>query len=82
MEKNRIIVILRRIAIALLVVLIVVLNLLAVVAFEASERKEVIRCAQYKTQPEAQRVFQSDPRKYADLDADKDGLACESLPSI
>ncbi|MBB4944918.1 LPXTG-motif cell wall-anchored protein [Kitasatospora gansuensis] len=38
-------------------------------------------CPEFRTQPEAQAVFnldRSDPNR---LDADKDGIACESLPA-
>lgn len=80
MEKNRTIITLTRIALALLLVLIVVLYLLATVFLFGSDRKEVIRCSQYKTQPEAQEVFISDRIKYAALDANKDGIACNDSP--
>ena len=35
-------------------------------------------CADFATQEDAQAAFDSDPVKYAGLDGDKDGIACES----
>lgn len=37
------------------------------------------RCKDFITQKEAQRAYDSDRDCYADLDRDKDGIACESL---
>lgn len=39
------------------------------------------KCSDFKTQEDAQKAFDSDPVKYASLDADKDGIACEGNPA-
>lgn len=36
-------------------------------------------CADFETQEDAQAAFDSDPVKYAGLDGDKDGIACETI---
>ena len=38
------------------------------------------KCSDFKTQKEAQEVFESDKDCYKNLDGDGDGEACESLP--
>ena len=38
-------------------------------------------CDDFATQEEAQAAFDSDPVKYAGLDGDKDGLACDTKPT-
>jgi Excalibur calcium-binding domain len=38
-------------------------------------------CANYKTQQQAQTAFDADPKCKSELDSDKDGIACEHLPS-
>lgn len=38
-------------------------------------------CDDFDTQEEAQAAFDSDPVKYAGLDGDKDGLACDTKPT-
>lgn len=38
-------------------------------------------CADFATQEEAQAVFDEDPSDPNGLDADSDGIACETLPS-
>ena len=38
-------------------------------------------CAEFLTHEEAQSAFDKDPACLASLDGDKDGLACEALPS-
>ena len=38
------------------------------------------KCSDFKTQEEAQEVFESDEACYKNLDGDGDGEACESLP--
>lgn len=40
-----------------------------------------LNCADFETQEEAQAVLDADPSDPHGLDADKDGVACESLPS-
>lgn len=37
-------------------------------------------CSDFKSQKEAQKVFEQDPRDIYRLDGDHDGKACESLP--
>lgn len=37
-------------------------------------------CGDFKTQPQAQSVYDSNRNCYKNLDADKDGIACENLP--
>lgn len=37
-------------------------------------------CNDFKTQEEAQDVYESDKDCYKNLDKDNDGVACESLP--
>ncbi|OQX98109.1 MAG: hypothetical protein B6I20_11495 [Bacteroidetes bacterium 4572_117] len=37
-------------------------------------------CNDFKTQKEAQEMYDSDKDCYKNLDRDKDGKACESLP--
>lgn len=37
-------------------------------------------CDDFKTQKEAQKAYESDKDCYRNLDKDKDGVACESLP--
>lgn len=37
-------------------------------------------CSDFKTQPQAQAVYDSNRNCYKNLDADKDGIACENLP--
>ena len=38
-------------------------------------------CSDFATQPEAQAVYDQDPSDPNGLDADDDGIACETLPS-
>ncbi|MBN1250886.1 MAG: excalibur calcium-binding domain-containing protein [Bacteroidales bacterium] len=38
------------------------------------------KCSDFKTQEEAQEVYESDKDCYKNLDRDGDGKACESLP--
>ena len=38
-----------------------------------------VRCADFKTQKEAQAYFDAKKPDYQKLDRDKDGIACESL---
>jgi micrococcal nuclease len=44
-----------------------------------SSRDEIIACANYDAQVWAQSVYETDPTRYAALDPDGDGLACEDL---
>lgn len=38
-------------------------------------------CSDFTTQSEAQSAYNSDTECYKNLDADKDGIACENLPN-
>jgi len=42
--------------------------------------KKDYNCADFKTQREAQKMFEKDSKDIYRLDGDKDGVACESLP--
>lgn len=58
----------------------VILCLLAYTFLWGSARKEpIITCADFLTQAAAQDTFDSDPKKYKSLDANKNGIPCESL---
>lgn len=46
----------------------------------SSGKKEVVRCSDFRTQPEAQARFLSDPLRYGSLDANHDQIACNNLP--
>lgn len=43
-------------------------------------RPRLPRCDDFATQPEAQKVFDTDPSGLAGMDGDADGIACEHLP--
>jgi hypothetical protein len=43
-------------------------------------RPRLPRCDDFATQPEAQKVFDTDPTGLAGMDGDGDGIACEHLP--
>lgn len=80
MEKNRIITIQTRAIIGLMIACVIFLFLLAAVSIWGSGRKEVsIHCADFVTQQDAQAAFSSDPVKYANLDRNGDGIACNDL---
>lgn len=67
-------------ALAIVTVYLVVLFLLAYVIYLQGQREATPRCADYKTQPEAQAAYDSNPQKYATLDKGGDGNACTALP--
>ena len=52
----------------------------ALLVLREPSRKEIIACANYDSQVWAQSVYDSDPTRYAALDPDSNGLACEDLP--
>jgi hypothetical protein len=52
----------------------------ALLVFWKSSREEIIACANYDSQVWAQSVYETNPIRYADLDPDGNGLACEDLP--
>src|SRR5215203_518328 len=66
----------------LLLLAIVVLATLVVVLLVRwnSSRDEIIACANYDSQVWAQSRFDADSTRYAVLDPDDNGLACEELP--
>lgn len=80
MEKNRIITRLSYSLIAETVIIAVLLFLLLGISLWASTLKEIIRCSGFQTQAEAQARFDSSTTKYASLDRNKDGIACNDLP--
>src|SRR5215208_5039596 len=45
-----------------------------------SSREEIIACANYSAQVWAQSVYETDPSRYAALDPDGNGRACDELP--
>jgi LPXTG-motif cell wall-anchored protein len=55
---------------------------LAMLAFApAAFAQEDLDCGDFATQEEAQAVYDQDPSDPHGLDADDDGIACETLPS-
>jgi micrococcal nuclease len=52
----------------------------ALLVLRKTSREEVIACANYDSHVWAQSLFESDPSRYATLDPDGNGLACEELP--
>ena len=53
---------------------------LALLVLWKSSREQIIACANYDSQAWAQSVYDTDPSRYAALDPDGNGLACEELP--
>lgn len=80
MEKLRSTVFLTRVTIVQLILLIVLLYLLIAVGVWASGLRNVVRCSDFKTQPDAQEKFDSNRSLYANLDKNHDGIACNNLP--
>jgi hypothetical protein len=66
--------------ILLLAVLLLAALVVALLALWNSSREETIACATYDSQVWAQSVYDTDPTRYAALDPDGNGLACEELP--
>lgn len=60
--------------------LIVLSALAAILASCGGSPCEKKNCKDFKTQEEAQKVYESDKDCYKNLDKDGDGKACESLP--
>jgi endonuclease YncB( thermonuclease family) len=52
----------------------------ALLVLRKTSREETIACANYDSQVWAQSVYETDPTRYAVLDPDSNGLACEELP--
>jgi micrococcal nuclease len=63
-----------------LAVLLLAALLVALFVLWKSSREEIIACANYDSQVWAQSVYETDPTRYAVLDPDGNGLACEELP--
>ena len=53
---------------------------LVVFTVSCSTPCEKKKCKDFKTQEEAQEVYESDKECYKNLDKDKDGKACENSP--
>lgn len=53
----------------------------AIAVAAPAEAQEDLDCSDFATQGEAQAVYDADPTDPHGLDADDDGIACESLPS-
>jgi hypothetical protein len=52
----------------------------ALLVLRNTTREETIACANYDRQVWAQSVYDTDPTRYAALDPNSNGLACEELP--
>jgi hypothetical protein len=52
----------------------------ALLVLRETSREEVITCANYDSQVWAQSVYETDRTRYAALDPDGNGFACEQLP--
>src|SRR5688500_1740536 len=71
----------RRSGFVLLLAIVVLATLVVVLLVRwNSSRDEIIACANYDAQVWAQSVYETDPSRYAALDPDGNGLACEALP--
>ena len=66
----------RRFAIAILVIV----GMLTGTAVPASTTAQALDCAGYDSQVWAQSVYETDPGRYAALDPDSNGIACDQLP--
>jgi hypothetical protein len=64
----------------LLAALVLGALVVALLVFWKASREEIIDCANYDSQVWAQSVYDTDPTRYAALDPDSNGLACEELP--
>jgi hypothetical protein len=54
--------------------------LLLLIALPPPARAQALDCTGYDSQIWAQSIFESDPTRYASLDPDSNGLACEDVP--
>jgi hypothetical protein len=71
----------RRSRFVLLLAIVVLATLvIALLVLRQTSRKKIIACANYDNQVWAQSVYETDPTRYAVLDPDSNGLACEDLP--
>lgn len=64
----------------LLAVVVLAALVLTLFVLRKGPREEIIACTSYDSQIWAQSLFESDPSRYAALDPDGNGLACEELP--
>lgn len=64
----------------LILILMVLGYLLLGIFLWGNDRKDIKRCTDFKTQKDAQNVYNSNPISYANLDKNNDGLACSALP--
>ena len=70
----------RRWFVLLLAIVVLATLVVALLVLWKSSREEIIACANYDSQVWAQSVYDTDPTRYAALDPDGNGLACEELP--
>jgi micrococcal nuclease len=64
----------------LLAIVVLATLVVALLVLRMTAREEIIACANYDSQIWAQSVYEPDPTRYAALDPDGNGLACEELP--
>ena len=65
--------------ILLLAIVVLATLVVALLVLRQTSREEIIACANYDAQVWAQSVYDTDPTRYAALDPDGNGLACEEL---
>ena len=71
----------RRSGFLLLLAIVVLATLkVALLVLRKASRDEIIACANYDAQVWAQSVYETDPSRYAALDPDGNGRACDDLP--
>jgi micrococcal nuclease len=71
----------RRSGFLLLLAIVVLATLVvALLVLRKTPREETIACANFDNHVWAQSVYETDPTRYAALDPDGNGLACEELP--
>lgn len=70
----------RRLLWAAVALLIAVMVMVAVVNQGRSSPRDAYNCADFPDQRTAQLFYELDPSDPHQLDRDRDGLACESLP--
>jgi micrococcal nuclease len=66
--------------ILLLAIVVLATLVVALLVLRQTPREEIIACANYDAQIWAQSVYEADSSRYAALDPDGNGLACEDLP--
>lgn len=70
-----------KITIGQTIALAICIFVIAALSIWGNDRDENINCANYRTQHEAQLEYVGNTVRYAALDADNDGEACEDLPT-